>query len=303
MKEIFKIILLLAIGTVLGFFVLPQFMRRPVEQSLEVRPEYNPAWREKLQNLTDQDLTEYYRLKSLEERYKKADEILGKIMVIFLADLGLHVSHEAAEHMKSNLIAAPHVSEATTKTSGHADEAPVVNESAPTNANLWGWVAAEKSRELLRSDREVPGFLEKVKIANLDEAMKSSVLFDNRTGSLDSLKGRFSGIAHVTYNEKARDWTVDLFLDASVVGGRLQGVARAKIFENGKEFSNSSDKGDMASYREFTSGSEATIIKVSPTIALQVYYIKSTDSLVGNMYLRATEDEPYRHIGTLNLKR
>lgn len=52
----------------------------------------NPELLAKFQELTAADLEEYYRLKTAEDKYKKADEILGKVMAIFLADLGLHAS-------------------------------------------------------------------------------------------------------------------------------------------------------------------------------------------------------------------
>jgi hypothetical protein len=291
----------LVIGVLLGSFFTPYLSREDRDSGAQSQGQ----WRMKLQALTDQDIAEYYRLKTLEERYKKADEILGKIMVIFLADLGLKVAPETIEQTKLKLIDVPYVG----TSEGMRSANPVEGAANPTTAtgadssNAWKWIAAEKSRELIRSDREAPGFLEKVKIENLDEALKSSALFGNRTQILEMLQGRFSGMAHVTYDQKSRDWAVELFLDAKVVEGRLQGVARAKMSENGKEFSNSSDGGDMTSYREFTTGSDAVLIKVSPSVAFQVYYLKAMNSLVGNVYRRTTEDEAYQYIGTLNLKR
>ena len=46
----------------------------------------------KLQNLYDVDVQEYQRLKNLEAKYSKANDILAKMMTIFLADLGLRIS-------------------------------------------------------------------------------------------------------------------------------------------------------------------------------------------------------------------
>lgn len=50
--------------------------------------------KQELIELTQKDFEEYQNLKSLEDRYKKADEILGKIMTVFLADLGLRLGYK-----------------------------------------------------------------------------------------------------------------------------------------------------------------------------------------------------------------
>ena len=51
------------------------------------------------------DIEEYLRLKTMEEKYQKAEEILGKILLIFFADLDIHLTQsqrEFAEKMSEN---------------------------------------------------------------------------------------------------------------------------------------------------------------------------------------------------------
>ncbi len=58
----------------------------------------------KLQDLSENEIAEYYRLKTMEERYAKADELLGKMMTIFLADLGIKLTTDTKVAMDTPLL-------------------------------------------------------------------------------------------------------------------------------------------------------------------------------------------------------
>jgi hypothetical protein len=60
----------------------------PVEDLLNKQQ----ALRAKLASLTDGELEDYQRLRTLREKYEKADELLGKVLLVLIADLGLKVS-------------------------------------------------------------------------------------------------------------------------------------------------------------------------------------------------------------------
>ena len=57
--------------------------------------------RRKLGALTDTDIEDYLKLKSNEAKFAKAEEILGKAILIYLADLGLRVSPQVSAFAKS----------------------------------------------------------------------------------------------------------------------------------------------------------------------------------------------------------
>src|SRR5688500_10675646 len=46
----------------------------------------------KFRELSENDIADYIRLKDMRAKYEKADEIFGKILSIFLLDLGLRIS-------------------------------------------------------------------------------------------------------------------------------------------------------------------------------------------------------------------
>ena len=58
----------------------------------------------KLKELHDIDIQEYLSLKEQKAQFIKANEILGKMMTIFLADLGLRVGSSEIQKIKKKLL-------------------------------------------------------------------------------------------------------------------------------------------------------------------------------------------------------
>jgi hypothetical protein len=56
--------------------------------------------KKKLAIFTEKQMNEYHALLDQKEKYKKADDILSKVMLIFLADLGLHLSKKNKDWIK-----------------------------------------------------------------------------------------------------------------------------------------------------------------------------------------------------------
>lgn len=107
------IIILLSISFFVGFI-----------SGYKVNDSHYSETKSKLQKLTENELDEYLKLKSLEEKYKKADEILGKAIMIFLADLGLRISDDKVEFAKKAL----------TQLSSASDPAPDQKVSEPNTS-------------------------------------------------------------------------------------------------------------------------------------------------------------------------
>lgn len=93
-------------------------------------------------------------------------------------------------------------------------------------------------------------------------------------------------------------------LEAQMEGENLKGKHSLKLAdETGKVFSNSSGNGKLDSYKEFSSNSEAILVKASPTIYFQLYFLKQLDMFAGNIYHRDSDELPYSRIGTVHLHR
>lgn len=286
----FKFILVALVFFSLGLFVRPLFFEKPTAVIL---PSVSEAARMQLQNLTDQDIADYYRLKSLEEKYKKADEILAKIVMIFLHDLSLRVSDSTLTAMKSGQVpttAAPQEIGTT--------PAPIQPQDPQPK-----WFASERARDDVRTQTQAASFLDSVKIQNFDEALKSTTGFKNTYKQLADIKGSFEGTADVVLSGKPHTWTVEVVLNGRMQDSKLNGRSQVKLSENGKVFSNSSDKGEVRSLREFTEGSEALLMRTSPTMYFQLYYLKYSDSFIGNIYRAESESMTHQFIGTIQLRR
>ena len=61
---------------------------------------------EKLKIFTEKQMEEYRALKDQKSKYLKAEEILGKMMVIFLADLSIHLSNKNKDWIKESRVSA-----------------------------------------------------------------------------------------------------------------------------------------------------------------------------------------------------
>ena len=283
-------------GLAVGYFKRPTDTATPtpVENTQDINA------KNKLQALTDEQITEYYTLKNDTERLKKADEILAKMMTIFLHDLGLRISRQMQEDSTAALSRTPEPQNYKAAETAPPPQASPPPEVAKTNLNTLRKI--ESTRHDIINESDKANFLEQTKIQNFDDALKSAKSYSNRTGTLVALQGQFLGIATVTIAKKIRAWGVDLFLDGNVNGNNFNGTAHIKISENGKVFSNSRDRGSLRSFKELNN-SDALLIRASPTVYFQMYLLKGHDSMIGNVYQRNTEDEPYQRIGTVQLNR
>jgi hypothetical protein len=259
---------------------------------------------DKLQNIADVDLEDYYRLKSMEERYAKADEILGKMMVIFLADLGLRVSQQAQDAAQNRAITKDHLEPSMSRQNFATSPNPPPVPENNTKAMHLEFNRAENALLQARDERSIEGHLRKVKIADLGSALRASTNFTNSNDSLGSLNGSFEGGTRVRIEGKSEAWHVHIDLAAAMQKSKLAGQVRIRLLKNGKVFSDSNSSGDnIEAFREFTGGSAAILIKAGPKIHLQAYYLKELDLLATNLYRRPAEDQDFEFIGSAQLKR
>jgi hypothetical protein len=95
-----RTVLILLIGIALGLAVGIKGLKN-IPSTPTPTPDLTPA-RERLAHLAEHDLADYHRLRDLEEKYKKADELLGKIYLLLIADLGLRLSVSTEQKLKDS---------------------------------------------------------------------------------------------------------------------------------------------------------------------------------------------------------
>lgn len=289
---------------VVGFAVGSFWMSDSNELNQET-PLSTHSAKEDLQTLLETEIADYYRLKSLEEKYKKSDEILGKIMTLLLVDLGLRASPELEAQLKeSSQGNSPSLSEGGVSSSlGNSSlSTPPTPATAAESPSQWRTAEVQKSE--IKDKEEIQNFLSKTEIPDFETAIKATMPFVNRTNQLHLISGRFIGTAGVLLRKEAKNWSVEMTLEAQIENENLKGKQSFKLAdETGKVFSNSSGKGTLDNYKEFSSGSDALLVKASPTIYFQLYVLRHLDVLAGNVYHRESDELPYAKIGTVLLRR
>lgn len=276
--------------------------------------------RTELQASLDQELADYARLKTLEEKYQRADEILGRVMVMLLVNLGIKVSPEFRAHLQNSVRGEAARLEnlaATAAAQKAKEEAKLAKaDTAKANLNEVGAEAAtpferdlskarkaERKLEDLRSEDDIQGFLAQTRLSAPKIFFTESQDFSNQQQILNLLNGTFSGLAQVTIEQRPETWQVEVNLEAQMQGNELHGKAGIKLSKNGEAFSSSGDEGGISSLREFSGGTRAMVLNASPTTFFQVYYLRQLNSLVGNVYRKPRGKSEYEWIGTLSIRK
>lgn len=290
--------LFLIIGLVIGF--LGKERLSPKAQINQVQNESTEI--KKLEVITPEMIEDYYRLQSLEEKYQKADELLGKIIVTLLQDLGHKLNKETIK-MAENSARGDGLRNIQTGSIESESNKKLEKSVVAETMEIKKWQVFEQSLDQVQTITQANEFLEKVKIENFDNALKASTNFKNTQQNLESIIGKFEGSADVTYSGKARIWQIEIDMDLRMNQGSLRGRSQIKLSENGRVFSNSTDRGEPKNIREFSNESVALMIRASPSIIFQVYYLKTSDNFIGNVYRLDGDEINYKYVGTLKLNR
>ncbi|MBY0385209.1 hypothetical protein K2X05_08635, partial [bacterium] len=100
-------IAMLVIGCVVSFITARTMYLKPLpieDNTYQLKYE---NLQKKIQQIHDVDFEEYVQLKEQKEKYLKADEILGKIFLVFLAEAGLKLSQKNIQQLRSQGVALP----------------------------------------------------------------------------------------------------------------------------------------------------------------------------------------------------
>lgn len=271
-----KTIVSIIIAFVLGFVSNRIFSNRKNEVS-EKDPIIEKCERlseaqSNLLSISKNDYLEYLKIKDLKQKYEKADELLGKIMLLFLADMGFRAQ-------KSEPIELPTAPQA-------ASEVPLVN-SVINEANT---TVEKKSSNLtdrsafirsLGNEKRIVDALDAVIIENPKiEVAQGNV--PNRQ-QIKLLEGRYVGT--VSFLEAKRGslsvvW--DLNPDYSKKG--LSGTFSLSIHGPGTN-SESNGRGDIDNIVSLAQDRNGFLVNgCGGSCYFQLYYNNRSDQFYGNYY-------------------
>jgi hypothetical protein len=221
---------------------------------------------------------------------KKADEVYGKMMTLFLVDLGLRISEQQQKDLDSgkaqlalclpsraNTEKAP-----TVEPPAQVEKLPseVVNTKEPKFSRLapgrfksteWTLVNSSSNAEILRN-------LEKVKLTDLDAFLKGApeTQFSDLQKYYGTFRGKVSAVDGSNYGS-----LVVAIGPATDKNNHVAG--EVKLYRNGNNESTSNFTSNTWGYTP--SGFQGNMVSMGGRF-LQIYKIENADKLAGNFYER-----------------
>jgi hypothetical protein len=258
----------------------------------------------KMQKISNEDFQEYLSLKDKAEQYAKAEEILGKVMMLFLADLGIRMSKsdiEKVARMASAPASAPEPPPAPappTLSPPDTNELPKSPHPAPAVAGPPWPAAQEKKLPEVHSREDARAFLKTVALDNIFGAVKSSKPLD--PAALTFLNGNWGGRIAM---DAEGDPSMRLRLEINGVRETGSGEYKITVTSGKDSKSVTSGKGSFKDFRSADGSTvQAVIVRSTPTSYLQLYSTARGDMLIGNFYREKSADE-YVKAGSVILER
>lgn len=288
---VFSIVSFVA-GALLTFAFLPR------HSPIAIENKKFEELKDKFQQIHDDDFQDYLSLREHREKYLKANEILGKIMVLFLAELGLRISNDDIVKMKevleipltesdfavakngdASVSAAP---ECGFSNRGAGGTAGGQSSAIAENQDPQEWKKFEQSLTNPKSESEIKDFLKKVAIKDLFSEIKSAK--NAPLATLEKMLGIFEGTL-VYNNQEEEPAEVYLELEAESKDGKIEGTFKTILSRHGDVFSNSTSNGSPDLVKKIEGSDKAIFYELGGKMGyFQLYFINGGKNLIGNFY-------------------
>jgi hypothetical protein len=271
-----KIILGFILGLIVGSLSVYLLNSAPVKETADSTKAFSSA----AQNLK-LELNDYVRLESSDEKLRRAEEILGKVMILFLANIAIHFEPETIDYFD-----APKSIEVAVKAplpSNTIEIETPPKENPPTISKL-NYIDSELSMDNLPRHFEGKlGFLSK---STLKEPFKyfSSAKAINSAAIYNKVSGLFKGDLYILRGKmKGFVDQVILDIDFQVEPEKLKGTYELSLSRDGVPYSVNRGRGNNRQVKTLDSKNGEILLEASPSSFLQVYPVGDSE-LFGNFY-------------------
>ena len=258
---------------------------------------------------SESDISDYLKLKSEKDRYYKAEEILGKIMLLFLVDLGIKTSGEQMVFAQSvsqgrkrkDMVAPVDLIESDEVAPNSLESTSVQSANQlKSSSEAKSILEAEKQLNELRSESDIENFLKSVSLGNLFDSLKNTHEIDSE--QIRELRGTFSG--ELVFDSPGQEkWDVRLVLSGRIESGTLVGKSKVELAKNRKIFSSSRSNGNLSNLKSLPNGQRGVLIEILGGEGFfQLYSVPQLQKLIG-LYYRRENPGSYRRAGSLILFR
>jgi hypothetical protein len=237
-------------------------------------------------NLSQTEFNEYIKLKDESKKAEKAEEILGKVMLLFLANVQMKMTTEVKDYFdKPKKVALDKKEKKTKESVLSKDEKKLevyINEYKKAKP------LGVKDSEFVDVERQMPieikspyAYFKKAKpIKEYDKIQKFNGLF---SGSMLVTAGKKKGQRH----------SVELNIAFSDDNGKINGSYESKLSFEGNTYSHNRGGGGNRQIRRASKG--LYLVETSPNSFLHLRYLSDKDYFIGKYY----DDDEY--IGLVKL--
>lgn len=231
---------------------------------------------ENLKGISAEEIREYLKIQNAEEKLKKADEILGKIMAALVADIGFKLAKEDLSQFNKTVVLEkkqePELSSTTTTTL----QTKKTNEAQKNLARLKFEIRTAQTEE---QALKILSSLGDNYIQNIADAGPLSA------EQVRELKGQFEGSIQRANNQARR---TTLQFNGQLRGQKLLGNAQVEIFdETGKSISRGRSRGDLS--KNYTATDTTIFIEVGGDF-MELVYFPQMDTWIGR-YLESRKGQ------------
>jgi hypothetical protein len=299
-----KIIFFLIVGLTAGFFLRGYVKSAPPPTPTceeNICEEKLKALKSKFEKISEEDINEYIQLKEMKAKYEKADEIFGKILNIFLLDLGLRVSAQQMADLKSAPKVPPPTAEPATPQLP-LQKAEVRTQDVAASPKPMPRRILLKTRNI-ESDDQIKKIVNEAVLENALSSWGSAVPLQR--SDFNFVRGRFAGQI-IFLNKEKKPWDVELELtNARFDRGRIIGEFILKTIDPANPKHRDTTTYDAGStIPNFRSAEDGAILveAMGGDGLFQLYYFNRLNAFQGNVYEKEGLN-PFKRTGTISLYR
>ena len=283
---------MLGLGVVFDHYALEKFRSHPTESSDSKKLHHA---------VSAEEIRQYLRIQNAEEKLKKADELLSKMIQIYVADLGLHLSPQEINQLqkpftKNFSIANP---KASPPSSEPQINLPAADEMKPKNLNP----------QMRQFRVEILGAKDSTEAEQLIESLSSEKISSRVQSSgelqpdqVKALNGHFKGQIVLLESASSHNdgpYSVDLDFQGEFRRSEVLGSGTLILKDaHGKQFSKGGYKGNLG--KNFSSSNESILIEIGGSY-LELIYFPQMDQFFGNYY--NVSKGLYQLVGRVHLQR
>jgi hypothetical protein len=223
-------------------------------------------------NISNVDLLEYTKLKTMKEKYEKADEILGKIMLLFLANIQLEMNKDVKKYFTS--------SDRQKLRFEEKKKEPIKVVISPFESSSKDDLGKIENEDFSDIESKTSKFNLKEPYAFYKNAKSATDLKD-----IFRLYGKFEGELYITKGKnKGIIDSIHIDIKLMQVGNKLKGDYISELRRSGSPYSTNRGSGENKQVKLINKPKKHLLLEMSPSSFLQIFPSNESEIIIGRFY-------------------